>query len=485
MRDKYGSTPLMKAASWGQLSICKWFSQQPGFNPFLANEDGETVYHIAADSGMSHILAFFLDFSNFKSSPYLSKVLTLQTIRIGSNPIHQAHYNFLTQFQSQFLDNTNTSNNINTKTNNSENNNTKSNNSENNNTKSNSNSNINTKSNSNINSNINTRSNSNINSNTKSNNSNENNLESNHKNNQYFSLSKEFFEDHFMDILLDKNHDKKNKHFFVNELINNKLKNINKRSIIINKTPSECTPGELLDCITNTNVSPLQLAADQGKIETLRFLVEFGCNFNWLNDHSVSALSFASSRGFLKVTKFLCSIPNCSKIRIIPEQIPPLISSTRDSTGKCAEVILKYPEVDVNEFDSHGISPILYAATFGNVKVFKLLLNQPKIDINRADSNNDRLIHYIASTDQVECFKILLEFYHGNIDINLQDGEGRTPLMCAIDNSCIEMVKYLLTLDVIDITIRDHRYFTAEIHAARDQNILQLIQDYKKSKGKK
>ena len=73
--------------------------------------------------------------------------------------------------------------------------------------------------------------------------------------------------------------------------------------------------------------------------------------------------------------------------------------------------------------------------------------------------NNDRIIHYTAIRDP-DLLKLCLK--HPNINVNVQNILGSTPLHMASNYPKIESLKLLLERDDVDMTIEDFISRTAE-----------------------
>ena len=77
----------------------------------------------------------------------------------------------------------------------------------------------------------------------------------------------------------------------------------------------------------------------------------------------------------------------------------------------------------INEQDSNGYSPLMAAASYGQLDVLKFLLSWPGVEVNLVDLEGDSALHYCTSS--VECMKALLAA-GGKLD--LKNEEGKTPL---------------------------------------------------------
>jgi ankyrin repeat protein len=108
----------------------------------------------------------------------------------------------------------------------------------------------------------------------------------------------------------------------------------------------------------------------------------------------------------------------------------------------------------------------------GDLKIIKLFLNSGKVIINYRDSQGRTVLHYTANMcNNPEVIDLLIK---NGFDINIQDYEGKTPLICAVMNKKTDNVKTLLKYPQIDTNIKDNKQFAAMDYAIKDDQNNQL-----------
>ena len=95
----------------------------------------------------------------------------------------------------------------------------------------------------------------------------------------------------------------------------------------------------------------------------------------------------------------------------------------------------KYP------FKIEGMSPMHFAAMYGNICVLKSLTNDSAISDYPRNARRRTPLHYAALNGQLEAFKILLQKY-GNV--NPKDEEDHTPLFMAARNGHFEVCQFII-----------------------------------------
>jgi len=83
---------------------------------------------------------------------------------------------------------------------------------------------------------------------------------------------------------------------------------------------------------------------------------------------------------------------------------------------------------DVNFPNEEGRTPLSIAASKGNKDGLEILLKQPNIAINQMDKTNKTPLMYAAQDNQTQCVKLLLEHKPA---LEMKDTEGRTALSLA------------------------------------------------------
>ncbi|XP_071148307.1 ankyrin repeat domain-containing protein 7-like [Mytilus edulis] len=95
----------------------------------------------------------------------------------------------------------------------------------------------------------------------------------------------------------------------------------------------------------------------------------------------------------------------------------------------------------IDKVDSEGRSLLFYAATFGTVEVADQLLKSG-CDPNVQDVNGDTALHEAVLNGHLKLIRLLLK-KAVNLDINVKNGQGETPLMVAVHQDQIDVVKHL------------------------------------------
>ena len=120
---------------------------------------------------------------------------------------------------------------------------------------------------------------------------------------------------------------------------------------------------------------------------------------------------------------------------------------------KAAEVLMNWPQTDINTLNSKGESPLMLAAFKGQKDIVERLIKKGA-DINKTGWTP---LHYAASSGQLAIISLLLD-HHAYIDA--ESPNGTTPLMMAAKYGSGEAVD-LLVAEGADTQLKNQRGMTA------------------------
>ncbi|OHT02186.1 hypothetical protein TRFO_30805 [Tritrichomonas foetus] len=121
----------------------------------------------------------------------------------------------------------------------------------------------------------------------------------------------------------------------------------------------------------------------------------------------------------------------------------------------------------INMTNKFGYTPISRAVQNGSIDIVKILLGIPQIDLTILDKDENTLIHIAATNDDVEMLKLFLNL----IDYNKPNRLNQTPLFLAAQQKAARTIKFLLTLENIDLLHRDVEHETPFLAAVRSSNV--------------
>jgi len=115
--------------------------------------------------------------------------------------------------------------------------------------------------------------------------------------------------------------------------------------------------------------------------------------------------------------------------------------------------LLKHPNIDVNQSDNYGKTPLIEAIETKNIDIINALLNHPDIDVNKSDKYGITPLIDAIETKNIDIISALLK--NPNIDVNKSDNYGKTPLTVAIeildkDSDIIKLILLIKSIKLYD-----------------------------------
>ncbi|XP_072397456.1 uncharacterized protein [Diabrotica undecimpunctata] len=213
------------------------------------------------------------------------------------------------------------------------------------------------------------------------------------------------------------------------------------------------------------------LTAGEGYLDILKLLVSYyGVNcLNYSKDHPIH---LAAANGKVLIVEYL--LENGTEINIIDKRgRTPLHKATQSSHQNTVEFLLKN-KADIDPNDEYGCTPLHYAVIEDNLPIVDLLV-ESGADVNFKDRNKRSPLDYATENNCLEtlrllfkrganfnfkgkfrCYQTLLiasqrgllsvimEFVRRGVDINVHSTKGHTLLHAACQFGQIEVVRYLL-----------------------------------------
>ena len=126
-----------------------------------------------------------------------------------------------------------------------------------------------------------------------------------------------------------------------------------------------------------------------------------------------------------------------------------------------SSLLRDHPDINVNWTNPDNDDPwtALHNASYcGHVEVVKLLLAFPDINANLKDSNGQTPLSFACESGQVSVVQLLLKDYR--VDVTLADNDGRTPLWWASRYGHHEVIEWLIASgrDLGDIANKKGKY---------------------------
>ncbi|WP_265028006.1 ankyrin repeat domain-containing protein [Wolbachia endosymbiont (group A) of Calamotropha paludella] len=200
----------------------------------------------------------------------------------------------------------------------------------------------------------------------------------------------------------------------------------------------------------------LLTAVRDGNLNEVEDLVSQNANVNTTDIYSWTPLHWATFKDHLEIARFL--IKKGADINAAdkgPYGKKPIHVAAENNSKDIIEFFLS-KGVGINDTDKQGYTPLHYAAWRGRLEVAKFLIEEYANSIFKYN-NGSTLPCNAPLKNHLHVMKCSI----GNRNIlEIRDNSGRVPLHCAASNGKLDMVKYFIDEEKVDVNIKDNGYWT-------------------------
>ena len=234
----------------------------------------------------------------------------------------------------------------------------------------------------------------------------------------------------------------------------------------------------------------LHVACEEGNTAVVHLLLscpQVDVNLEMLC--GVTPLNLACCKTSSAVVRLLLKHPLIDVTKEAYDGWTPLINAINIGCMDIINLLLQHPNIDPNQCDYNDDYTPLHHSMIGNrLDIFNALLTHEKIDVNKVDVDGvtciykacchshlqDRVMFiqgllahhnidvdkktltgyaplHLVGKNQQDVYRLLLD--HKDIDINIRDNDGCTPLMKALMKNETDLISQLLSHPRIDVTV--------------------------------
>lgn len=188
------------------------------------------------------------------------------------------------------------------------------------------------------------------------------------------------------------------------------------------------------------NGTPIFWACENGLRSVMKLLLEKGADYKLKDAGGWTLLTISANRGHLDVVQDLVALP-----------------------------------IDVNDTNSCKWSPMMWAASNGNVAIVRCLLDAGATVYEPRDHRHFDCLLLACQNGHLGVLKEITKKYPEWFKRDIRSDASWTPLMCAVKNNHIEVVKYLIEHGV-NAELRTH-YGISAMHIAVSRETAQMSLD--------
>ena len=200
--------------------------------------------------------------------------------------------------------------------------------------------------------------------------------------------------------------------------------------------------------IEPNSYTPLTAACNRGYDEIVRYLLNMNdINVNLQDNLGLTPLGTACENNRFEIVKILTQRQDID-VNGLSKGSTPLVVAIDKGFNDISEHLLKQNNINVNLQDNCGLTPLGAACENNRFEIVKILTQKQDIDVNGLSKGRTPLVVAIDKGFNDISEHLLKQ---NNINVNLQDNCGLTPLGAACENNRFEIVKILTQKQDIDV----------------------------------
>ena len=208
-----------------------------------------------------------------------------------------------------------------------------------------------------------------------------------------------------------------------------------------------------LNSVGSSGNTALLRACDNGNQEiALALLSKPETDVNMIGEGE-TALTCAARRGMISVVEILLEREGLEinhRVSSAFKGKTALIWAGEEGHQDVIRLLVKHDQLEVNMMDDDGYTALIWAADNGHLEAVRELLKHPLIDVNCVDLDGHSALTWAADKGHTELVKLLLD---RDLNVNVRDNEGYTPLICAAQMARIDVVDLLLEDGRTDVNL--------------------------------
>ena len=181
----------------------------------------------------------------------------------------------------------------------------------------------------------------------------------------------------------------------------------------------------------------------------LKALEDSKNNYETRDDNGWTPLHYACYYGNVDIASYLIGVQSCASTVKTIENSTALHLACISPVGEAlvlqvVTVLVSTTELDVNEKNGSGLSPLMLAVNLTRNRIAQYLIADCHCDLNTVNGDGRSALHLACAEGNVEVVKMIIQAVEPDFDFDLKDHLGETPLQLACRNNHQDTVSMLL-----------------------------------------
>jgi ankyrin repeat protein len=153
-----------------------------------------------------------------------------------------------------------------------------------------------------------------------------------------------------------------------------------------------------------------------------------------------------------------------------------------EGNKEIVKLLVEREDVEADSRDNDGRTPLMLAAQVGHEGIVKLLVEREDVEADSRDNDGRTPLMLVAQTDERGTATIIIQttsalagqkgvvkvlVQRDDVDANLKDSEGQTPLMLAVKAGKGGIARLLIELRGVEVDSKDNKGYTPLMLAIR------------------
>ncbi|XP_071094932.1 serine/threonine-protein phosphatase 6 regulatory ankyrin repeat subunit C-like [Haliotis cracherodii] len=220
-------------------------------------------------------------------------------------------------------------------------------------------------------------------------------------------------------------------------------------------------PGANINSMTKGGMTAVMIAAVEGHREVFDLLVRKGADLSLLDNTDASILHFACEGGNIEIVKYVLTQNIVAINSRDDEGTTPIMIAASNGDNGVFDVLVE-AGADLSLLNNNEDDILILACEGENIEIIKYLLTQGNVDINRKQEGCTPVMKTAFSNNK----KVFDLFVKEGADLSLLSDDKNNVLHLACFGGNVEIVKYLLTQNIVDINSRNDYGRTPAVIAA-------------------
>lgn len=222
------------------------------------------------------------------------------------------------------------------------------------------------------------------------------------------------------------------------------------------------TKGTNVNYQSSTGETCLHYAASKNHGDTIRhLLMQSEICVNAKDNNGSTALHYASLHGCLEAVEELLKDSHLDPNSVDKYHRSALLIALQCRNIEVMSHLLRSEKTNVNVPDRMGNSPLILAAAQQYITETKLLLSNKQTLVHARNALGTTALHWAINNQNNDLTLLLLSNACEELDVNVRNNKGSTPLMLAASWGNYQIVNWLLEIPTIDVNLKDPKGYTS------------------------